>query len=405
MKILFYNHTGKVSGGERVLLMILAGLDRGRCDPVVLCPTDGRLIQMVSELGVRTASIQSLEARFTMRVDRLAKYCASFVRLIQATRTAVINEAPDIIHANSVRAGLVMSAATFGLRIPVIWHVHDLLPRHPLSTAIRIFACASRRNRIVAVSQAVARRFEGRLSRAFRGRVETIHNAVDVERFCPNQQSRRDTRRALGVEATTVVGIVGQLTPRKGQLELIEAFAEMSRAVPDAILLVVGEPLFNRDEEYARSLARAADRSDAADRIRFLGAREDVPAIMRALDLLVVNSSVEPFGLTVIEAMASGTPVLATAVDGLNEIVSHRENGWLVSARDRRSLVEALFTLVRDRRLRERIAEEARRHAVRHFTAGRFLSQIRSLYLKTLTAGSRRLPARRRNLKTELSAD
>jgi glycosyltransferase involved in cell wall biosynthesis len=403
MKILFFNHTGKVSGGERVLLMILAGLDRGRFDPVVLCPTDGRLMQMVSELGVRTASIQSLEARFTMRVDRLAKYCASFVRLIQATRIAVINEAPDIIHANSVRAGLVTSAATFGLRVPVIWHVHDLLPRHPLSTAIRIFACVSRRNRIVAVSQAVARRFEGGLSRAFRGRVETIHNAVDVERFCPKPQSRREARCALGIEAATVVGIVGQLTPRKGQLELIEAFAELSRAVPDAILLVVGEPLFNRDEEYAESLARAADRSGVAGRIQFLGAREDVPAIMRALDLLVVNSSAEPFGLTVIEAMASGTAVLATAVDGINEIVRHGENGWLVTAQDRRSLVEALFALVRDRQLRERLGQEGQRDALRRFTKGQFLNRIQAAYRGALATTVVSLSGR--NLKTELSAD
>ncbi|HVS82511.1 MAG TPA: glycosyltransferase family 4 protein [Pyrinomonadaceae bacterium] len=404
MKILFYNHTGKVSGAERVLLMILGGLDRGRFEPVVSCPADGRLIEMVSELGVITVSTESLEARFTIRVDRLAKYVASFVRLVRATRTAVINEAPDIIHANSIRAGLVMSAATFGLSVPVIWHVHDLLPRHPLSTAIRLFACASRRNRIVAVSQAVATRFKGRLARAFRGRVQTIHNAVDVERFCPDPQIRKETRRALGLEAKTLVGIVGQLTPRKGQLELIEAFAELSRAVPNTVLLVVGEPLFNRDGEYAKSLVRAADRNGIADRIHFLGSREDIPAIMRALDLLVVNSCVEPFGLTVIEAMASGTPVLATAVDGINEIVRHGENGWLVSGRDRRSLVEALFTVVRDRQLRERLAEEARSDALRRFSTDRFLNQIEAVY-RDMLAPIAHSAARARNLRTKLSAE
>jgi len=404
VKILFYNHTGKVSGAERVLLMILGGLDRGRFDPVAMCPTDGRLTQMVSELGLKTVSIQPLEARFTMRVDRTAKYVASFGRLIRAARTAVINEAPDIIHANSIRAGLVMSAATFGLSVPVIWHVHDLLPRHPLSTAIRLFACVLRRNCIVAVSQAVATRFKGRLARAFHGRVQTIHNAVDVECFCPDPQSRKETRCALGPEAKTLVGIVGQLTPRKGQLELIEAFAELSRAVPDAVLLVAGEPLFNRDGEYAKSLARAADRNGIADRVRFLGPREDIPAIMRALDLLVVNSRVEPFGLTVIEAMASRTPVLATAVDGINEIVRHGENGWLVSGRDRRSLIEALFTLVRDRHLRERLAREGRRDAVARFSTDRFLSQIEAAYRDVL-APVAISAARARNLRTELSAD
>ncbi len=404
MKILFYNHTGKVSGAERVLLMILGGLDRGRFDPVAMCPTDGRLTQMVSELGLKTVSIQPLEARFTMRVDRTAKYVASFGRLIRAARTAVINEAPDIIHANSIRAGLVMSAATFGLSVPVIWHVHDLLPRHPLSTAIRLFACVLRRNCIVAVSQAVATRFKGRLARAFHGRVQTIHNAVDVECFCPDPQSRKETRCALGLEAKTLVGIVGQLTPRKGQLELIEAFAELSRAAPDTVLLVVGEPLFNRDGEYSHSLVRATERAGAADRIRFLGPREDIPAIMRALDLLVVNSRVEPFGLTVIEAMASDTPVLATAVDGINEIVRHGENGWLVSARDRLALVEALITLVRDRKLRERLSREGRSDVVRRFSTDRFLNQIEAVY-RDMLAPIVHSAGRARNSRIELSAD
>jgi glycosyltransferase involved in cell wall biosynthesis len=405
VKILFYNHTGKVSGAERVLLMILAGLDRSRFDPVVLCPADERLIQRIRELGVRTVSTESLEARFTIRVDRLAKYVASFVRLIRASRTAVINEAPDIIHANSIRAGLVMSAATFGLSVPVIWHVHDLLPRHPLSTAIRLFACASRRNRIVAVSQAVARRFGGRLSRAFRGRVETIHNAVDVERFCPDPQSRKETRRALGLEATTVVGIVGQLTPRKGQLELIEAFAELSRAVPDTVMLIVGEPLFNRDGEYAKSLARAASRPGFPGRIRFLGPREDIPALMRGLDLLVVNSSVEAFGLTVIEAMASGTAVLATAVDGINEIVRHGENGWLVPACDQQTLAEAMHLLLGDQSLREQLGSNGRRDAIARFSTERFSTEIHSFYRGILESGGTPHHERARRFEAKLSAD
>ena len=404
MKILFYNHTGKVSGAERVLLMIVGGLDRSRFDPVVLCPLDGRLIERVSELGVRTTSIQSLEARFTMRVDLLAKYVASFVRLVRAARTTVINEAPDLIHANSIRAGLVMSAATFGLSAPVIWHVHDLLPRHPLSTAIRLFAWAWRRNRVVAVSHAVARQFEGRLGRAFRGRVETIYNAVDLERFFQDPQRRRETRRALGLEAKTVVGIVGQLTPRKGQLELIEAFAELARKVPDTALLVVGEPLFNRDGEYAKSLSRAADRSGVADRIHFLGAREDIPAIMRALDLLVVNSRVEPFGLTVIEAMASGTPVLATAVDGINEIVRHGENGWLVPARDQQRLAEAMLFLLGDQNLREQLGTHGRRDAVARFSIERFATEIHSFYRTVLESGTTPHENARR-LEVKLSAD
>ncbi|HMJ27023.1 MAG TPA: glycosyltransferase family 4 protein, partial [Pyrinomonadaceae bacterium] len=239
MKILFYNHTGQVSGAERVLLMTLAALDSS-IESVVLCPVDGQLIQLIDELGIRTAGLNPLAARFTWRPDRLIRYFASFARVIRMARVEVVRETPDLIHANSIRAGLVMSAATAGLGIPIVWHAHDLLPRHPLSTAIRLFALASRRNRIIAVSQAVSDCFRGVLLRWFPRRVPVtkIHNAVDPERFQPDLENRQELRRALGIkESQLLVGTVGQLTPRKGQLEVIEAFTEVAREIPDAVLL------------------------------------------------------------------------------------------------------------------------------------------------------------------------
>ena len=80
MKILFHNHTGKVSGAERVLLMILEKLDRERFDPVVLCPADGPLLEKVNGLGIRAVTVQLFAARFTWRPDRLIRYFGSFVR-------------------------------------------------------------------------------------------------------------------------------------------------------------------------------------------------------------------------------------------------------------------------------------------------------------------------------------
>ncbi len=148
--------------------------------------------------------------------------------------------------------------------MPVIWHAHDILPRHPLSTAVRVFAMITSRNRILSVSQAVEDRFRGSSLRPFRRRVPmvVIHNAVDMERFKPNPESREEIRGGLGLGVTQpVVGIASQLTARKGQMELIGAFADVSREVKHAVLLIAGAALFNRDEEYARSLKARLDRS------------------------------------------------------------------------------------------------------------------------------------------------
>ena len=390
MKILFYNHTGTVSGAERVLSMILAHLDRNRFDLIVVCPDASRMMELAASQSVRTRGLGQLDARFTWRPDRVVNYLISFARVISQARKIVIAESPDAIHANSIRAGLVMSAATLGLKVPVIWHAHDILPRHPLSTAVRLFAAVTSQNRILAVSHAVATRFRGILLSPFKRRVpiEVIHNAVDLDRFHPDAVARAEMRCAMKLTRTQpVIGIVGQLTPRKGQLELIEAFAQVAREVPDTILLIVGEALFNRDEEYAEQLKRTVASLDIADRVWFLGPRDDVPKLMQGLDVLVINSHEEPFALTVLEGLASGTAVLATSVGGTPEMIRHSENGWLVNRRDHDDLAGGLRTLLRDEPLRRQMGSKGRGDAIARFSIERFMTEVLALYRAVLEGG------------------
>jgi glycosyltransferase involved in cell wall biosynthesis len=382
MKILFYNHTGQVSGAERVLAMILARLNPQGFAPVVVCPESGALAKMVTELGVRVETIAGLEARFTWRLDQLARYAWSFVRVIPELRRKVTIIKPDLIHANSIRSGLVTTAATIGLGTAVVWHLHDLLPRHPLSKAIRIVASLSRRTRMIAVSEAVARNFRGRFSSRLKNRVSVILNAIDLDQFHAPQASPTGpnaVRAELGLSKDDLVlGIVGQLTPRKGQLELIGAFSQAN--VSRSTLLIVGAALFNRDADYAERLGHEARARGVADRVLLLGARRDIGRVMQTLDLLVVNSTVEPFGLVILEAMACGTPVLAAAVDGIPEIVEHGKNGWLVPPRDKRMLGEAIAYLSREPELRARLAAEGKKHVARNFSLDRYLTELESFY-------------------------
>jgi glycosyltransferase involved in cell wall biosynthesis len=387
LKILFYNHTGTVSGAERVMSMILDRLDRARFEAVVACPAESPMMEMVQSLDVRTRGLQLLEARFTWRIDRIIRYLISFIRVIRCARRIVIDEAPDVIHANSIRAGMVMSAATMGLDMPVIWHAHDILPRHPLSTAVRLFAMATSRNRILAVSRAVSDRFRGVILRPLKRRVPigVIHNACDLERFQANAKQREEIRRSLGLGQTQpVVGIVGQLTARKGQLELIEAFARTSCEVKDVVLLVIGASLFNSDDGYVEQLQRAVESLGLHNRVRFLGPRDDVSKLMQGIDVLVVNSHEEPFALTVLEGLSSGTAVLATSVGGTPEMIRHGENGWLVKAGDRDVLVKAMLTLLRDESLRRRLGRGGRREAIARFSIERFLREVEELYSEVL---------------------
>lgn len=380
MKILFYNHTGQVGGAERLLLTILARLDRANFDPVLICPEHGPLRKMATGLGVPAEIASVLHARFTWRADHLIRYLKSFARVILDLRKKVISANPDLIHANSVRAGLVVTVATLGLNKQVVWHIHDLLPRHPFNSVIRAVGLLSRRTRMIAVAQASADRFIGSF-RPLQRRVTVIPNGVDLERFHPDQNTRQKIRGELQLGADApVIGIIGRLTPSKGQLELLQTFKRVVSEFPNATLLIAGAPAFNQEHEYAELLKRAAFELGISNRVLMLGARDDVSAVMQALDLIVVNSSSEACCLVVLEAMASGVPVLATRTGGTPELIEHGRDGWLVPLRDEDHLVTAIMKLIGQPELRAQLAEHARQRITSRFGMDQYIREIQNFY-------------------------
>ncbi len=385
MKILFYNHTGTVSGAERILLLALKKLNRQQFEPLVVCPASGTLAEEVSELGIACQSLEQLEARFTIRIDFLIKYVFSFYQTIKQLRGQILAANPNLIHANSVRAGLVASVASVGTGIPVFWHLHDEMPRHPLSTAIRWFVALSTRTHLVSTCQAVADNFRGIVLRLFGKHIplRIVENAIELEKFTPNPATRREIREKLQLsENEFVVGIVGLITPRKGQLGLIRAFGQAQKQMAESTLLIVGAPMFNQDHLYLQELEKNVEQFGFKERVQFLGLRNDVAAIMQAFDVLVVNSKSEALVIVAIEAMASGTPVIATTVGGIKEMITHQVNGWLIPYGNEQLLKEALIALRRKPEMRRMFAESGREVVVSRLHADRFINELEAFFVQ-----------------------
>jgi glycosyltransferase involved in cell wall biosynthesis len=379
--------------------MILAHLDRGAFQPFVVCPEEGPLGVMARKLDVPTSCLPDLHARFTFNPIVVARYLKSFAQVIGSFRKQTKTITPDVIHANSIRAGMVATVATAGLNVPIMWHLHDLLPRHPLSAAIRLLALSSTRSKMIAVSEAVARNFAGRYKR-LQKRVHVVFNGIECEKFYPDGNLRERTREEFGLSRQTfAVGIIGQLTPRKGQLELIRAFADVVPEVPNAVLFIVGAPIFNRDDEYAELLRQTVKELNLTERVRFTGNRNDIPSVMQSLDLVVINSSVEPFGLVAAEAMACGTPLLAPITGGLPEIIQHDVNGMLVPPGDPHALAQSIIDLARRPEFRNELASRALSEVDLRFSVKRYIAEIEAMYsffgvlLASFGRGTRRINA------------
>jgi glycosyltransferase involved in cell wall biosynthesis len=383
MKILFYSHTGEVSGAENILLLLLKKLNRQRFNPVGVCPPEGGLADEMRKLNVPCQTVQPLEARFTWRIDLLFKYLFSFYATIKEFRREILKAAPNLIHANSIRAGLVATSATVGTKIPVFWHLQDELKPHPISTAIRIFVACSKRTRLIPASQATADSFYGKLLKRFGKNVplRVVHNAIELERFESDPAHRTKIREEFNLnDSEYLLGIIGQITPRKGQLELVRTFAETLNQTPNSTLLIVGKPMFNKDHEYLREIKEAIDQMGLNERVKLLGLRSDVPAIMQALDVLVINSKSEALVVVGIEAMACGTPVIATDAGGTREMIEHRENGLIVNFGDDRELKNSIIELSHNPGLRKKFSTRGKEVVTQKLNAQKFISDLEDFF-------------------------
>jgi len=190
-------------------------------------------------------------------------------------------------------------------------------------------------------------------------KVVRIHNGVDTERFSPGD--RGEIRANLGVRSDQiVVGTVGRLNPVKDQVSLIDAFARLEAA--EAVLIIAGDGPC-RDVLHNRAAALRL-----GDRVRFLGERHDVPDVLRALDVFVLPSIAEGISNTILEAMATGLPVIATRVGGNPELVVDGETGRLVPRGDPGALAAALGSYFQDSVRRIEDGSRARARAVTAFS-------------------------------------
>ncbi|TMB54474.1 MAG: glycosyltransferase, partial [Chloroflexi bacterium] len=215
-------------------------------------------------------------------------------------------------------------------------------------------------------------RHEGRGAARF----SVIPNGVDLARFAlpPGKCSVRDE---YGIPADApLLGVVARLEPEKGHRYLIEAMPAILRGAPDAWLLIVGEgSLEDELRSFARSLA-----APARDRIVFTGRREDVAAVTAELDVAVLPSPREAQGISILEAMARGRPVVASAVGGIPEVLTNGLDGLLVPPADPAALASACLRLARSPALRRSLGEAGRATVAARFSLDAMVRSVEAVY-------------------------
>lgn len=318
MKILQMNSMNMWGGGEvHVLLLCKQLLALG--DSVVLaCRSGSAIDQRAKEEQIPVLNLPLKGAIDIKSARRIANYCRE--------------HSVDIIHAHNGRDyWIAVLAKCFYPKLKVIITRHIL---SPLKETLLHRWLYKKIDRVIAVSQAV----KSRISVFPSEKITVIHNGIDINVFYAAKPGM--LRKELNLSpATKIVGMVGRVHPSKGHATFLESIPAIVSRYPDAVFVIVG------DGEYVAQLKKM----NAP--VHFLGKRNNIPEVMKDLDVFVMASLNEPFGLVTVEALAAGAVVVAANSGGTAEIIVDGESGLLIPPGDPAKLAEALIKILSDGQL------------------------------------------------------
>jgi glycosyltransferase involved in cell wall biosynthesis len=352
-------------GMERVAATIARNLDRDRFEVSFLC------LRQAGPLG------EELEAAgFRVEVLPGGRNAADYRSSVKVARH-FRRTAPSVVHTHNTHALIDCGIGGLLAGRPALVHT-DHARQFPdrLRYVVAEHLLSRLTYRMVGVSDHTTENLR-RYERIPKRKLVTIPNSVDIPPF-DRREAREAVRSELRIaEDDVVLGSAVRLTAQKGLTYLIEAFARLVVANPKALLVIAGT---GPDHEPLTSLAREIG---VADRVRFIGARSDVPRLLCGLDVYVLPSVWEGMPLGVLEAMAVGCPVVATRVGGVPEMIDHGRSGLIVPSRNVEALAAAIARVLNDLDASRVMAQQALERFQTRFSLSAMIRAYEELYLES----------------------
>ncbi len=355
-----------VGGAETLLLASLKAADQ-HCVSYLVCSLSdkGPVGEEMERAGIDVIPLGRMRhKRFDVGI---------ILRLCRLMRHREV----DIVHTHLYHAGRYGRIAAALARVPcVVATFHNVYNTRRFKQHCFNWALGKGTDRVIAVSEAVKEHLV-RYDHLDPASITVLPNGIDLRVF--GGQNGAITRRSLGVPSDAyLVGTVGRLEVQKGQIVLLQTMRELMTECPEARGLIVG------GGSQEGTLRRVADDLGLRDRVIFTSVRRDIPDLLAALDLFVLPSLWEGLPLALLEAMASGLPVVATRVGGVPEIISDGSNGILIDPMRPDQLAAAIMRCRDDRQSAARMAEAGRRWVEQRGSIQAYNRRLEALYLELL---------------------
>lgn len=365
MRVLYVNSSMGWGGMEMHPLEVAGGLARQGCRV---------------EFAVRSGSPMSICLKERSPVRRRALPFMWYLDPVTYTRLRALTRAmePDVIHVHSSKDTwyALLLAGVLCRKSIVVFTKHLASPvgtrkKDPLHTLL-----AKRLDALVAISCYMKTNILSTYPIG-EAKVPVIYYGVS-ERVVGNPDEGKKMRETLEVlPHQPLVGMVAQVTPDKRHDLLIEAAARLVGRLPSCVFVLAGESVHHG---FAARVKTLVSKLGLEDSVRWLGFVDHIPSLMQAIDVLVMPSKAEAFGLVLIEAMANGRPVVASDSGAVPELVSHTRNGYLFPEGDPEALADALFDLLNDPDKRREMGCQGKRMFLERFRLDREVTETLSLY-------------------------
>lgn len=361
-KVLLYIITqSELGGAQSNVLDLISGFQKDY-DIHLATRVDGSLTEYVKAINVPVHLLPNLVRSINLLCDfRAVKECVSLIHGIK----------PDIVHAHSSKAGLIARIAGSICKVPVVFTAHGwgfspgnpplrkwtaLLSEKLVAPLGKKIICVSESDRQLALSLGVGSR----------NSLVTVRYGIGNIPVSLADPARSPARLIM----------VARFNEQKDQATLLKAIAQLNDHSIHLDLVGSG-PAWESCKDLAKSLG-------IKDQVAFLGDRRDVPDLLAQSQIFILSTHYEGLPISILEAMRSGLPVVATSVNGIPEEILHGQTGFLVARKDVSSLANALSTLIHSPNLRQQMGEAGRQKFLQEFTIERMIDEVKAVYEQVL---------------------
>jgi glycosyltransferase involved in cell wall biosynthesis len=357
-KILLAIRQGQVGGGETHVYELAKNLNKQHFDVEVLSFTNGLMINKLNDIGITTHVIHSTKP-FDIKVWK------KVTQLIKTNKY-------DIIHAHGTK-----------LRLPLIYTIHGWSFHQSQSKLTSIVREMSENfithmsNLNIAVSE--NNKNEGKLNFGLNN-IKVIYNGIDLNKFNPKSK-HNDIRKEFNVKPNeTLLGYMVRLTEQKDPITMIKAMQQVYKVNKGIKLLIVG------NGNLEATIKKMVNESEIKNNVIFSNFREDIPAVLNAIDIYCLPSLWEGMPIGLIEAMAMGKTTISTSVDGTKELITNNYNGFNIPVNDPLQLANTILKIHNNSKIKMIIGENARKTINEHFNITNMVHKIEDVYFQFMTA-------------------